>query len=871
MTLVAIAAVGPGDPGATPDYRRDIQPLLARKCCACHGALKQEASLRLDTRRLMVKGGESGPAVSPGNAAASRLMERVRADEARMPPAGEGAALTPDEIATLAQWIDDGAEAPDEPTPPAADQHWAFLPVASPGVPEDSEGLRSPIDAFLERARRARRVAAVGPANRETFARRLYLDLVGAPPTIDELQAISGDQSPLWRERLTDRLLADPRYGERWGRHWMDIWRYSDWWGLNQQLRNSQEHIWHWRDWIVESLNRDASYAQMLQLMLAADELHPDDLDRLRATGFLARNFFLFNRDQWMEETVEHFGKGVLGLTFNCAKCHDHKYDPIRQIDYYRLRAFFEPYEVRLDMVPGETDFNRDAIPRVFDARLDAPTRLYLRGDARRPDPSVVIRPGLPDVFDFAADSIRSVALPDSAWRPEMRAWVGQAYLAKADARREQALRAWRRLRSESGEDADANRAGQAPRQTEIDEAAAEYAWADAQWKSISARVALLTASEDLRGARRRRAVLAHRRAELAGAKRDAAAARTRLLGASSKDADKALESFKQANARVGRLERTLDEDIDEQSAVAAMEGARWSATRFEFTGRDDPAPKFASISSGRRSALARWVASRRNPLTARVAVNHIWTRHFGRPLVKTVFDFGRNGARPTHPDLLDWLAARFMERDWSMKDLHRRIVTSEAYRMRSSAPTAVANEEVDPDNRWLWRQTARRLESQAVRDSLLAIGGRLDYQQGGPPVPAARQIQSHRRSLYFFHSNNDRSTFLTVFDDATVTECYRRDESVTPQQALALLNGDLALDAAEHIAARLTERAHGDDAFVGLAFLAILGRSVNDAERAACRDALRRWRIDLGAPRATARERLVWTLINHNDFVTVR
>ena len=210
----------------------------------------------------------------------------------------------------------------------------------------------------------------------------------------------------------------------------MDIWRYSDWWGLDDQLRNSQKHIWHWRDWIVESLNHDTPYDEMVRLMLAADELYPNDLGKLRATGYLARNYFLFNRDQWMEETVEHVSKGFLGLTMNCARCHDHKFDPFQQADYYRMRAFFEPYHVRLDVVPGESDLARDGIPRAFDSSVDTPTYRYIRGDEKNPDKSKVIAPGVPAVLAFAELDIKTVSLPHEAWQPERRPWVLDAHVA---------------------------------------------------------------------------------------------------------------------------------------------------------------------------------------------------------------------------------------------------------------------------------------------------------------------------------------------------------------------------------------------------------------------------------------------------------
>ena len=209
------------------------------------------------------------------------------------------------------------------------------------------------------------------------------------------------DREDGWYERLTDRLLNSPQHGERWARHWMDIWRYSDWWGLGDQMRNSQQHIWHWRDWIVDSLNANVPYDEMIRSMLAADELYPNDLDKLRATGFLARQYFMFNRHSWLDETVEHVSKGFLGLTMNCAKCHDHKFDPIEQADYYRMRAFFEPYYVRMDSVPTEPDLTRDGIPRVYDGKLDTPTYLFVRGQENNPDKTKPLAPGVPEIFAF--------------------------------------------------------------------------------------------------------------------------------------------------------------------------------------------------------------------------------------------------------------------------------------------------------------------------------------------------------------------------------------------------------------------------------------------------------------------------------------
>ncbi len=405
-------------------------------------SLKQAGGLRLDTAALAVKGGDSGEVISPGDSSASLLLERIAASDPdeRMPPEKEGEPLSPEQIELLRQWIASGAKGPADELPEADPrEHWAFQSIRRPSLPafdpytDASHWGRNPIDAFLQQRRQQMGLSPQPEAPRLTLLRRLHLDLIGIPPTLEEIAACEADTSTDWYEKAVDRLLHDPRHGERWARHWMDIWRYSDWWGLGDQLRNSQKHMWHWRDWIVESLNADTPYDEMVRLMLAADELRPNDLSQLRATGYLARNFFLFNRPQWMEETVEHVSKGFLGLTMNCAKCHDHKYDPLAQVDFYRLRAFFEPYHVRLDVIPGEPDLARDGIPRAYDLMLDEPTYLYVRGDEKNPDKSQPIAPGVPSILEFAATPIHPITLPLEACQPERRPGVLDGYVAAAE------------------------------------------------------------------------------------------------------------------------------------------------------------------------------------------------------------------------------------------------------------------------------------------------------------------------------------------------------------------------------------------------------------------------------------------------------
>ncbi|WP_235905641.1 PSD1 and planctomycete cytochrome C domain-containing protein [Tautonia marina] len=914
LVLMVCGAID-GGPSARADdvYLTRIKPLLRERCYSCHGALKQEAGLRLDTVDLMLQGGDAGPVVVSGSADESELLARVSTDEPfdRMPPEHEGELFTDEQVVLLRDWILAGAPAPPDEAPerdPA--EHWAFQAIVRPPVPE-VEGATNPIDAFIARKQDDLGLVPQGEADRLLLLRRLSIDLIGLPPTLEEIDEAQRDPSPEWYDRTVDRLLDDPRHGERWARHWMDIWRYSDWWGLGEQLRNSQPHIWHWRDWIVESLNADLPYDEMVRSMLAADELYPNDLDRLRASGFLARNYFLFNRHQWMDETVEHVSKAFLGLTTNCAKCHDHKYDPISQADYYRLRAFFEPYHVRLDVRPGEADLARDGIPRAFDGLLEAPTYRFIRGEESNPDTSTPLSPNLPEVLRFKPLEIEPVDLPVAAWKPERRPWVAEAYRLAAVATlkaAEDRLATARASFDASCQD-DAGTAEASPGDPSTPDAASEEARlallvaersrdaAEAELRSVELRIAALQTSwerDDRSEAEGAEAVALAEQAlssarEAARAEREAKAAQARLtLAEAELQLSRAAEADRDGAGKAVETARTaLDEAIkateEPGDQFTPLIGARWTPTRFLNSGQDDPTVAFPPQSTGRRKALADWITDPRNPLTARVAVNHVWTRHFGTPLVPTVFDFGRNGQPPTHPELLDWLAAELIEHDWSLKHLHRLIVRSAAYRRSSSMADAEENLAIDPDNRFLWRRTPIRIESQAVRDTVLSLAGTLDPSFGGPPVPRAAQEESNRRSLYFFHSNNERNLFLTMFDEALVKECYRRQQSIVPQQALALSNSRLVLDASPLVVARITDamtaqghEADDDEAFLRLAFVLVLGSEPSATEAAAGLRALDDWYHLSEASKGEdsgvfAREQLIWVLLNHNDFVTLR
>jgi hypothetical protein len=891
------------------DYEHSVKPLLRERCYACHGALKQKGGLRLDTAEAMRKGGDSGPALLPKEAAKSPLIERLlsKDPDEQMPPKHEGEPFSESQIRLLQNWIAQGAPAPANERPEADPrEHWAFQPRTRPAIPPLSaraaRWARNPIDAFVAQAHEKAGLTPQPEAPSAVLLRRLFLDLLGVPPSAEELAAVAQAPDSSWVEPTVDRLLNDPRYGERWGRHWMDIWRYSDAWILQGYTvaRDSQKHLWHWRDWIIESLNADLPYDEMIRQMVAADELYPDDLSKLRATGFLARNFNIFNRLVWMDSTVEHLGKGFLGLTFNCAKCHDHKYDPIRQEDYYRMRSFFEPYHVRLDVAPGQADLDEDGIPRVFDAEPNAPTYLFPRGDETRPDKSRVIPPGVPEVLAFDSLAVQPVSLPKTETDPARRPWVLEAHVQTSRQRLRSAEEALAKVDQKLEASSQTNRPAQSDSSPNLPPAtpsaeelailerdAAEKALhlAQAEFQSTQSKAEAMRAAWE--GVPEKVSSTAKAAAQ---SERDAAVARAKhkiadLVWNLAKTApDKRKPTEGKLSAARTELAKAAKAAGESSEKFEPLPGAKWSATQFGKVYQEDRFPGFPSTSTGRRLALARWLTDSRNPLPARVAVNHIWLRHMGKPLVNTVFDFGRKGAAPTHPELLDWLASELVEgapkgAPWAMKHLHRLIVTSATYRMTSSMAGAETSEKIDPDNRLLWRRHSIRMEAEAVRDCVLSVAGTLEPRIGGPSVPAQGREQSTRRSLYFTQNWVDRSLFLATFDGPDSTVCYRRDQSIVPQQALALSNAAMVQDAARTIVSRLTKEAPAelaDPAFLDRAFLSVLNRLPDDVERRLCLDSLQAFRAlpkpaPVPASPDVARVQIVAALLNHADFVTIR
>ncbi len=932
--LAVSAAIAAEQPATSADAQA-VRKILGSKCYSCHGSLGQKAGLRVDTLAAMLKGGDSGPALEPGKPDESEIVARVTETDPklRMPP--EGNPLDSGQLETLRRWIAAGAPAPANDMPEADPrEHWAFRPPVRPSLPEVSSdtGKTHPVDALILATLRKNGLRPTEITDKASLLRRATLDLTGLPPTREEIAAFLADDSPEAYEKVVDRLLASPGYGQRWARHWMDIWRYADWYGRRYvpDVWNSAPQVYRWRDWIVDSLNRDAGYDHIVRMMIAADELAPGDEKEAVATGYLARNWYALNPHQWKRDIVEHTGKAFMGLTFNCAHCHDHKYDPIRQDDYFKLRAYFEPIELRQDRWPGEADpgpfqkYEYSVLRKVvmigsvsvFDDKPDAKVAVYSGGDERElVKDREPLGPGLPAIFTNP-EPVTPVELPAESMYPGLKPWVRQAMreplvveTAASWASLKTAVELRESIRSVLKTQAD--KALQAPPEAAPDLAATEIALAESRradlaieaalWRIRSAETALASLEARIRAddakyrenadpkrldTLRIAAVSAERAAKLAALKRT-------LADAEIASADAAIGRRKAEPAKIAEADKSIaatGASVKKAAeALAAAEKAVLPETYATLS------PVYPGKSSGRRASLARTLTRKDHPLTARVAVNHIWNWHFGQPLVETVTDFGRNGKKPTHPELLDLLAVEFVENGWSLKHLHRFVMTSEAYRRSSSARGHDSEIARDPENRQYWKFQRRRLEAEAVRDTVLAASGSLSNVAGGPPVENKPEAESTdtRRSLYFsiFPEESGHSRFLETFDAPDACDAYRRTRSIVPQQALALVNSKLVQEQSKILAEKLwnetaanEDNAARTDRFVEAAFAQCLSRQPTTSERTALAKFLSTEpgtstppaQTDTtpatpGPAAATRRQSLIRILFNHDDFLTIR
>ncbi len=805
--LLSLAAGLPAA-GAAVDYLRDVKPLFTQHCVRCHGALKEEAGLRVDTAAAMRLGGSSGSLLRRPGGRESLLLavltgkhEDIPAMPYKKPP------LAAEEIALLRAWIDAGAPAPEEEEP-GRFEHWAFIPPRQPSVPAappaQARWPRNAIDSFILARLTAAGIAPAPEADRTTLLRRLHLDLTGLPPSPADTAAFLADSSPDAYERLVDRLLASPHYGERWARPWLDLARYAD---SNGYSIDAPRQIWKYRDWVVAALNRDLPFDQFVVEQLAGDLLPNPTVEQRIATGF-NRNTQInqeggIDPAQFQVESVldrvNTYGTAFLGLTLSCAQCHDHKFDPLSQQDYYRLYAFFNQ---TVDDGHGAS------------------------------------RPG--GVLHFASDgSIDTRLLPELA---AARAAV-EDHLAPHAA----AIEAWRR------ELTSAQRAAHA--------SASLRAALDVPWKKQSFR---------------------QRRAVFGAARPD--------------DAE-----FQRHSSRLTALERR---EASAASTLVMQEASAPRETRLLIQG--DFTRPGAPVTPGvpailpplpaphpNRLDLARWTVDPAHPLTARVLVNRIWQQYFGRGLVETENDFGSQGTPPTHPELLDWLATEFIARDWSLKALHRLLVTSATYRQSSYARPDL--EPVDPLNRLLARQLRLRLDAEIVRDVALTASGLLVPKLGGPPVfppqPAGvmnlGQVKRdwkpdtganrHRRGLYTHFWRATPHPALAVFDAADgFSACTRRLRSNTPLQALTLLNDQQFYEFAVGLAARIEREAPAGElaAQLDFAFRCCVARLPTPAERDRLGQLFDRQLANATGADPTARRREAWitvarVLLNLDETIT--
>jgi Protein of unknown function (DUF1553)/Protein of unknown function (DUF1549)/Planctomycete cytochrome C len=775
---------------ATPlwpvDFSRDVEPILARRCYVCHGSKQQMNGLRLDDSAAALRGGYSGAVIVPGNSEHSKLVQRVSSDrkDFQMPPGGPPLAAA--EIATLRAWIDEGARFPAAtnavaPAKPKSD-HWAFQPVRRTPLPKLSGNppISNPIDAFILARLQSEGIAPSPEASKRTLIRRVTFDLIGLPPTPEEVEQFVNDARPDAYERLVDRLLASPHYGEKWARPWLDLARYADSDGYEKDL--VRPHAWRYRHWVIDALNRDLPFDQFTVEQLAGDLLPNAGIEQRVATGF-QRNT-LTNREAGVDRAEARFEQLVnrantvgtvwLGLTVGCAQCHDHKYDPISQKEYYQLFAFFDGAEEEDILAPldGEWEPYQAARPKYEAARRKAleehgVPELQAKWEARVIE--AMDHPGADVEWDFQVTEVR--ASVDGAER------ILRTPLAQRSVRQQERITNY--FLGHAGPEFGRDKAILA----RIKEAQAQVRKLDSLLPPISEAQTMVTAPTPA-----------------------------------------------QTHVRLKGDYRALGIAV-EPGGLAVL----------------PPMPTGAPP----RLALARWLVSKDNPLTARVAVNRAWQELFGRGLVRTSEDFGTQGEKPSHPELLDWLAATFMDDGWSMKRLHKRIVMSATYRQSSAARPELTQR--DPDNTLLARQARLRLPAELIRDNALAVSGLLNPVIGGksvrPPQPegiaelrygnSGKWNESagpdrYRRGLYIHFQRTTPYPQLMTFDapDSNVA-CSRRRTSDTPLQSLNLLNDPVFFEAAQALGRRAAkDEAGGFASRLDRLYASCLGRPSSARER---------------------------------------
>lgn len=1023
FALVAFAAL-PGFAAADVDYVREVRPLLQKHCYACHGPDKQKSSLRFDVKADALKGGDSGAAIVPGKSGESPLLHRVASTDkaTRMPPRGDR--LTAEEIATLRTWIEGGARWPDGvDVAKTTDRRdwWSFKPVTRPALPKlaevDAKWARNPIDAFILAKQREKGLSPAAEADRRTLIRRLYFDLIGLPPAPAEVEAFVADKDPQAYAKLVDRLLDSPRHGERWARHWLDVVHYGDTHGYDKD--QPRPNAWPYRDYVIRALNTDKPYTRFVQEQIAGDVLFGDTVDGITATGFIAAGPWDFighievpeskydgkvarnlDRDDMVTNAMNTF----VSLTVQCARCHNHKFDPVTQEDYYRLQAVFaaldrsdraydvdpavarrrgeletrsRPLTARKKQLEADAARAGGAALARIERQLEAATRLspaeqkpafgYHSGLAPTDDVVKWVQIDLGE--SIAIESLTYVACHDNFGN--IGAGFGFPRRFKIEIADHADFREGVTVIVDQT-NADVPNAGVVPQKTAVGGKKGRYVRVTASKlfhrqdtyifalaelevrdragknRALGAKVTALDSIEAAPRWRKENLVdgyyygMKADAGEIARLRKERDDSLAKAFGAAARDEWKRvsdeLASIQRELATLPPPGRVYAGTIHHGSGAFAGTGASGGKPRtIHVLKRGDlrtPAgevgPGTVALQPGddgrfdlpaehaegqRRVALARWITDPRNPLTWRSIVNRVWQYHFGRGIVDSPNDFGHMGRLPSHPELLDWLAADFRDHGQSLKRLHRMICNSATYRQssergtrnaeRSDAPPAAlraprqnlkhgtqngeqsaaphsalrAPSSIDSGNIYLWHMSRRRLEAEAVRDSVLAIAGKLDDRLGGPGFQDfvvekpehsphyeyhrhdPEDARTHRRSIYRFLVRSQPQPFMTTLDCADPSMSVdKRNETVTALQALALLNNRFMLAMAKHTATRVEKSGGSVETQVAEAFRLALARQPSKAER----EMLTAYAKEHGLPNAC---RLIFNL---NEFVFV-
>jgi mono/diheme cytochrome c family protein len=797
LLSILFAFPSAADTPATVDYLRDVKPLLAKRCVTCHGETRPRGGLRLDTAALALKGGKNGPSVVPGKADDSPLIEAVVGDGGieRMPL--KRSPLTPTEIETLRKWVNSGAKSPaNEPPTQLNETHWSLSSPkrVTPPTVKDREWSKQPIDAFIAAKLESEHLTPSPEADRPTLIRRVTLDLIGLPPTPGEVDAFVQDKRPDAYDRLIDRLLASPHYGERWARPWLDLARYAD---SNGYSIDAPRSIWKYRDWVINAINKDLPVDQFIIDQLAGDLRPNATIDQQVATGF-HRNTQINQeggidleqfRVEAIADRVSTTSTAFLGLTMGCAECHDHKYDPLTQREYYSLFAFFNSCdEPELEFADAGAKAKREKVQQELIAahvklRKEHPeiTQKMKEWEAAlAPEFKVNLNPELKDAFDRDVEK-----RTESQWRGLTELFLA----ARPEYKNERKILQTLRSKEPKFETTLVVRERKQPRVTTV---------------------------------------------HLGG-------------------------------------DFTRKGDVVKPGVPAVL-----------------PAIKGRSAEKLDRLDLANWLVDPNHPLTSRVTVNRVWQAFFGRGFVETENDFGTQGSLPTHPELLDWLATELIAKGWSMKALHREIVSSRTYRQSSKSRPEL--DKVDSGNRLLGRQSRLRVDAELIRDSALAASGLLSTTVGGPsvfpsqpdgvmtlgqmrrPWKMSEGADRFRRGLYTFFWRATPYPGLIAFDSPNAIQaCTRRNRSNTPIQALTLLNDASFMECAAALAGRATGK--DDQTRIDAMFKSTLGRPATVAEQKALVALLNDERADAKG-KGEAGEKASWTtiarvLLNLDEFIT--